>query len=90
MTGYENHNFPAFRDAAILLRSQGFVVISPAEINPNTSMEWGDCMRADIKALVECDAIQLLPGWEKSKGATLEHHIADRLLMEIRTPEMLV
>jgi hypothetical protein len=90
MSGYENHNFPAFWDAATLLRSQGFDVVSPAEINPNTSMEWGDCMRADIAALVTCDAVQLLPGWENSKGATLEHHIAERLLMKIRTPEMLV
>ena len=89
MSNYENYNFPAFHSAAALLRSQGFEVISPAEINPNTSMEWGDCMRADIAALVTCEMIQLLPGWENSKGATLEHHIAERLQMEIRTPEML-
>lgn len=90
MSGYENHNFPVFWEAAALLRSRGFNVISPAEINPDASMEWGDCMRADIAALVTCDAVQLLPGWEKSEGATLEHHIAERLLMEIRMPEMLV
>jgi len=86
MSGYENHNFPAFWDAATRLRAQGFDVVSPAEINPNTKMDWGDCMRADIKALVSCDAIAMLHGWENSKGATLEHHIAERLEMKIYLP----
>ncbi len=40
-------------------------------------------MRMSIRQLVTCDSIALLPGWEKSKGATLEHHIAERLGLEI-------
>ena len=41
----------------------------------------------DIAALVTCDAIHLLPGWQRSKGATLEHHIAERLGLEVFEPE---
>lgn len=40
-------------------------------------------MRLSIRQLVTCDAIHLLPGWEKSKGATLEAHIAERLELEV-------
>jgi hypothetical protein len=36
-----------------------------------------DCwMRGDIKALLDCDAILLLPGWTQSRGAVLEQRIA--------------
>jgi len=38
-----------------------------------------DIMKAaawDIKMVMECAAIAMLPGWEKSKGATAEHGVA--------------
>ena len=79
MSGLPAFNFPAFHAKAAELREEGIEVINPAEINPDTSMAWHACMREDIKQLVDCDAIHLLPGWSKSKGATLEHHIAERL-----------
>lgn len=79
MTGIEDLNFPAFNQAASMLRNLGHEVINPAEVNPDHAMPWAQCMRRDIAELVKCDAICLLPGWEKSKGATLEHHIAARL-----------
>ena len=83
MTGVPGLNFPAFNAEAQYLRSLGFDVVNPAEINPDHSMPWAQCMRRDIAELVRCDSIYLLPGWEKSKGATLEHHIADRLGMDV-------
>lgn len=79
MTGLPDLNFPAFHARAAELRALGHEVINPAEINPDKSMSWRECMRTDIAALVFCDAIDLLPGWQASDGATLEHHIADRL-----------
>ena len=79
MTGIDQLNFPAFNAEALKLRALGFDVVNPAEINPDHSMPWAQCMRRDIAELVKCDMICLLPGWEESKGATLEHHIAQRL-----------
>jgi len=79
MTGYAELNFPAFRTEAAALRSVGLEVINPAEINVDPSDGWSACMRADIAQLVTCDRIHLLPGWSRSKGASLEHHIGRAL-----------
>lgn len=86
MTGLPELNFPAFHTEADRLRALGHEVINPAEINPDQHMTWLQCMRTDIAALVFCDAIQMLPGWQASKGATLEHHIAERLGLQILMP----
>jgi hypothetical protein len=83
MTGIKDLNFPAFHQAAEWLRGMGHEVVNPAEINPDHHMSWEACMRSDIAELVTCDAILLLPGWEDSRGAKLEHHIAERLGMRI-------
>ncbi len=83
MSNLPELNFPAFHQAAIDLRSLGHRVINPAEINPDSTMSWEECMRADIRALCDCHVVALLPGWEKSKGAHLEVHIAHRLGLTI-------
>ncbi|MEM5384158.1 DUF4406 domain-containing protein [Paraburkholderia phymatum] len=76
MTGYPELNFPAFHAEAARLRALGFEIVNPAEINADPNAEWLDCMRADIKQLVDCDGIALLPGWEQSRGASIEQGIA--------------
>ena len=90
MTGIPDHNFPAFRRAAELLREQGHEVVNPAELDDPTltheqlaAKPWADYMRRDIPLLLECDAIFMLPGWSNSKGASLELHIAQQLGMEV-------
>lgn len=83
MTGIEGLNFPAFHAEAARLREQGHEAINPAEINPDPTAVWAECMRADIAQLVTCDGIAMLPGWENSRGAKLEHHIANALGMDV-------
>jgi hypothetical protein len=83
MSGIEDFNFPAFAAEAARLRAKGLNVVSPAEVNPDTTMTWAQCLRADIKALCDCDAIALMPGWQDSKGAHLEMHIAHRLGLQV-------
>ena len=43
---------------------------------------WVDYMRADVRALLECDVIATLPGWEQSRGARIEVSIAEELGMK--------
>lgn len=90
MTGLPDLNFPAFNAAASALRAKGLHVINPAEINPEGEKTWHACMRADIKALCDCDEIALLPGWENSAGAHVELNLAHRLGMRVVALEALI
>ena len=81
MTGYPNLNFPLFHSEAARLRAMGYVVVNPAEINADPNAEWAACLRNDIRALIECAGIVLLPGYSSSRGALLEIYIAKALGM---------
>ncbi len=80
MTGYENHNFPAFHAAAQRFRQAGWEVANPAEnFGGRTDLPRETYLRADMAMLARCDAIALLPGWERSAGAALEAVVAKEL-----------
>lgn len=84
MTGIPDLNRDAFAWAEAQVTAAGL-----APVNPHTlcdpSWDWNRCMRADVAALCACDALLLLPGWEKSSGAQLELHIAHRLGIQVLT-----
>ena len=82
MTNMLDLNFPLFHSTADSLRAVGHIVINPAELNPDTGA-WSQCMRRDIKALMDCDTIAALPGWQNSRGASLEVHIGKALGMRV-------
>jgi hypothetical protein len=90
MTGLPEFNFPAFHAEASRLRALGYSVVNPAEINAGANLSWQQCMRADIRALCDCDTLALLPGWQRSSGAHLEMHLAHRLGLEIVMADALV
>jgi hypothetical protein len=79
MTGLPDFNYPAFMAEAARLRAAGRVVVNPAEFGEVPGFEWHQYLRRDIRLLTACTAIHMLPGWSKSKGARLEHHIAVEL-----------
>lgn len=76
MTGMPGWNFPAFHAAAAQLRAAGYEVVTTAEGCDDTSKPWEFYMRRAIKALVDCDAIAVLPGWGESRGARIEEGLA--------------
>lgn len=86
MTGLPELNFPAFNAAAAELRKRGAWVENPAEINAAGDITWEDAMRADIPRLMTCDSLYLLPGWQQSRGAAIEHDLAVALKMTITYP----
>lgn len=99
MTGFPDHNIPAFNAAAKRLRAEGHFVINPVDLSSlfGTPEELSDSfaayydpsgcsgdddgiaenvMAADLAAVRSCNAIYLLNGWENSKGALKEVHVA--------------
>jgi hypothetical protein len=82
MTGHPDHNFPAFNAAAATLRAAGHTVFNPAEMP--AGMTYREYLGAELAWMcAEGDAIALLPGWEKSKGATAEHATAIALGLRV-------
>ena len=97
MTGIEDFNFPAFAAAAERLKLNGYEVINPAD-NDNGDPEqaaqsgtpWEDYMRKDLADVLEADAVAVLPGWQRSRGASLEVTVATALGVPILDAETLL
>lgn len=86
ISGQPDLNRPAFEAAAKALRASGYTAVNPFDVCPNPA-SWEEAMRADVKALMDCDGIVLLPGWERSRGATIEARLAADLgIRRMETP----
>ena len=88
MSGLPDFNYPAFHDAAAWLRELGYPVINPAENGLPKGAPWIQHMRADIKELVDCDALAVLPGHENSLGSRIEIELATKLGLTVGTVHM--
>lgn len=74
MTGLPDFNRGAFFDAAQVLFDHGHIVLNPA-VFPD-GLEHGDYMKICLPMIDASEAVVMLPGWEKSKGANMEYHYA--------------
>lgn len=73
-----------FKEGEKVVHEMGAISVNPFDIlEQKDEYTWVDYMRADIKALCDCDGILMLPDWKESEGAKLELHIAERLQMEV-------
>jgi hypothetical protein len=76
--GYEAVNPADLDDPAQRRAAESSTDGSIDEYQKITGMTWADFLARDVKLITdEVDALALLPGWEDSKGAQLEKHIAD-------------
>lgn len=103
MTGRHRWNFDAFEDATAALRARGYSVLSPAEMDlaegfdPDapvaefTEEDGHAAMRRDLQAIVSrVNAVAVLPGWDDSKGASLEVAVARSIGLPVLTVEDLL
>lgn len=101
MAGLPDSNFPAFRQAESVLEAEGWTVLNPATGVPDKILakaerlgaafrdtpDYRALMRRDIEWVMAVDAVFLLPGWEKSRGATCEALVAQMLGRSVNTFE---
>ena len=83
MSGYPEYNRSQFTIAAKMLRERGYEVCNPIELDESPDLAWSDYLRKDIRALMDCTGVITLPGWQESRGASLEVHIAHALGMTV-------
>lgn len=85
-SGIPELNYPAFNAEAARLRALGYHVENPAD-NPKPDVPesdlWSAYMRLAIAQLITCDTIALLPNWSRSRGATIEHQLANDLNLRV-------
>lgn len=78
----KDHVKSKFNMIANQLNGMGYQVVNPISINDDTK-SWDVSMRNEIKKMLECDEVHLLPDWQESRGAQLERDIALRLGMQV-------
>lgn len=95
MRGIPKFNFPAFHRAARKLRKQGYTVFSPAEkgiekrLPKAKDLQESMSFRRKVFALdlawicKHAEAVALMPGWKKSKGARAEKATAEAIGLEV-------
>lgn len=81
MTGLPDYNRPAFNAAAKILSQCGEIVLNPAVLPDGMRHE--EYMTICLAMVEVCDAVMLLPGWEQSVGAQMEHKRARELGKEV-------
>ena len=72
-----------FRSAQLRLEFRGFIAVNPIEVVNDWQTPWRPAMQKCIAALMDCDAILLLPDWQDSQGAKLEAKIAEAFQLHI-------
>jgi hypothetical protein len=84
MTGLPAFNYPAFKHAAAEWRRQGWEVLDPTEnYGGDTTKPYREYIRADLALLMRAEAIALLEGWQRSRGARFELHVAQLMGLEV-------
>lgn len=68
--------------------NNGYFVMSPRVIAESVEEQiknpkYADYMKSDILSLMICDVVYMLKNWEKSKGARIEHDLAEVLGLKI-------
>ena len=60
------------------LSREGYEVVLPFDVYAGKNPQYEDYICCDLRAMLDCNAIYLCKGWEKSCGCNIEHDVAIR------------
>lgn len=85
MTGLPNYNRDAFAEAEKWCVKNGMSPFNPGWLafEEDTAFTYEEILQIDLAALANCEAILMLPGYEKSNGAKVELEMATRLGLKV-------
>jgi hypothetical protein len=72
-----------FGEAEDRLQNQGWQTVNPLKNGLPAESTWEQHMGKDIELLLGCDAIAMLPGFSKSRGAKIELAVAREIGIEV-------
>ncbi len=72
-----------FRRAEIAVSILGYEPVNPVELPHDHDHTWLSYMREAMIEMLKCDLLYVLPGWEDSKGASIEVQLAKDLGISI-------
>lgn len=72
-----------FAKAEAILTEKGFEPLNPVTLPHNHDKEWASYMKEAIAAMMTCEAVIFLNGWEESAGARVERQLAIQLNFNI-------
>lgn len=75
----------AFDEASEELRALGWRVYNPAAFEDllGDDREYSECLRLDLFVVMMVQALWMLPGWSRSRGARVEHDVAKVLNLDV-------
>ena len=82
ITGNENYKRD-FAEGRAALEGAGHEVCDPTCFGFPENVEWEFAMKHDIREMLACDGVALLPSWRESKGARIEARLAGELGMRV-------
>lgn len=92
ISGRVGGNAEAFAYAARTLEAAGYEAVNPLQIGVNAldpinpaPEEYRQCLREDLRALLDCDGVAILPEWWLSVGARNEVQVAGILGLAVRS-----
>lgn len=68
-----------FAAAEEKIRQRGDIPINPLRNGLTEEATWREHMNADLRMLIECDAIYMVGQWWESRGAMIEWNLANGL-----------
>lgn len=57
------------------LSCKGYQVVNPFMIYAGQNPTWEDYICADLRAMMDCDAVYFCEGWRDSHGCIIEHEV---------------